>query len=98
MNVTFADKKLRALLENDPTKLKLPASVVESADSKVQALKDVPDLRTLRQWRSLRCKKLKGSMSGLYSIRLNKQYRMLFRVISSVSPASIEIVSIDDYH
>lgn len=96
MKVIFRDEKLERLLDNDPSKLKFPEAVIDLADLKIGVLREVTDLRALKKWKSLRCKKLKRTKSGLYSIRLNKQYRLLFRVIISSSPATIEIVSIED--
>ena len=38
--------------------------------------------------------KLKGNLKGLYSIRINRQWRIVFKLIRN----NAEIVKIEDYH
>lgn len=77
---------------------KLSVEVIKSARRKLQVLRSAPDERTLRNWRSLHFEKLSGDKQGLYSIRLNKQWRMVFDMDKTCVPAKITVLSIEDYH
>ncbi len=47
---------------------------------KVNILISITGLNELYSFRSLNFEALKGNREGQYSIRLNKQYRLLFRI------------------
>lgn len=47
--------------------------------------------------RSLRFEELKGKRKGEYSIRLNKQWRLIFEIETKVEEL-IAIKGIEDYH
>lgn len=98
MKVTFKDKKVAELFERDESKPKLPLEVIQSARTKYQAFRKAENFQIIREWNGLHCKKLKGSNTGLYSVRLNDQWRLLFRIVTIDSSVSIEIDSIVDYH
>jgi proteic killer suppression protein len=61
-------------------------------------LEAAPDERTLRNWKSLRYKKLEGDRKGQRSIRINDQWRIVFTLDESVQPPTIAILAIEDYH
>lgn len=98
MKVSFKDKKVAKIFELDASILKFPIEVIQSANTKVKAIKKAKDLQTIRMWKSWHVEKLKGSRAGLYSLRLNNQWRLLFRQTTINSEVSIEIVSVEDYH
>ena len=52
----------------------------------------------LRNYRALRFEKLKGDRAGQYSIRLNRQWRLILRIEDDVSGRLLIIVEIVDYH
>ncbi len=51
----------------------------------------------LRQFRSLKFESLKGDRKGQYSIRLNDQYRLLFRNITAKEVA-VSIIEISKHY
>jgi toxin HigB-1 len=98
MEVSFADSVLALVETEEAGKTKLPVAVIKSARRKLTALRAAIDDRSLRNWKSLHYEKLKGDREGLRSIRLNDQFRMVFVLDESVSPQTVTIIGIEDYH
>jgi proteic killer suppression protein len=97
MRIVFAAEL--ALIETDEAGAsQLPVSVIKSARRKLTVLRAATDDRSLRNWKSLRYEKLKGNREGQRSIRINDQYRMVFRLDDGTAPPTITILSIEDYH
>ena len=86
------------LEELDAAKSGLPVEVVKSLERKLVVLRAAPDERTLRNWKSLHYEKLKGPRDGQRSIRLNDQWRLVFRLNETTTPPTIEILAVEDYH
>jgi proteic killer suppression protein len=98
MRIVFGADEL-ALIETDEAgATRLPVAVIKSARRKLTVLRATTDDRSLRNWRSLRYEKLKGNREGQRSIRINDQYRMVFRLEDGTDPPTITILSIEDYH
>jgi proteic killer suppression protein len=98
MRIVFATDEL-ALIETDEAgTTRLPVAVIKSARRKLTVLRAATDDRSLRNWKSLRYEKLKGNREGQRSIRINDQYRMVFRLDDETIPPTITILSIEDYH
>jgi toxin HigB-1 len=97
MDIAFLDKSL-ALVETDrAADTKLPISVINSFRDKLTVLRAAPDERTLRNWKSLHYEKLKGK-EGERSIRLNKQWRVVFLIETECKPNKIKVLRVEDYH
>jgi toxin HigB-1 len=98
MRIVFAADEL-ALIETDEAgATRLPVAVIRSARRKLTLLRAAIDDRSLRNWKSLRYGKLKGNREAQRSIRINDQYRMVFRLDDEADPPTITILSIEDYH
>lgn len=98
MRIVFALDVL-ALIETDEAgATRLPVPVIKSARRKLMVLRAATDDRSLRNWKSLRYEKLKGNREGQRSIRINDQYRMVFRLDEETDPPTITILTIEDYH
>lgn len=99
MDVEFRDKKL-ALVETDRAAAEtgLSIALIESARDKLNYIRQAVDERDLRNWKSLHYEKLEGNRSGQRSIRLNKQFRLVFTLDNECSPPKITVLSIEDYH
>ncbi|MCK5277667.1 MAG: type II toxin-antitoxin system RelE/ParE family toxin [Cyclobacteriaceae bacterium] len=84
MKVFFESEYLASLYESDPNHLagkqKIPGAVVKQYQKKVNILISIAELNELKSFRSLNFEALKGDRKGKYSIRLNKQYRLLFKI------------------
>ena len=98
MEIEYADPTL-ALIETDNAgATRLPVSVIRSARRKLTILRAATDDRTLRNWKSLHYKKLKGDREGQRSIRVNNKYRIIFELDSETEPQKARILAIEDYH
>ena len=98
MRIVFAADEL-ALIETDEAgATRLPVAVIKSARRKLMVLRAATDERSLRSWKSLRHEKLKGNREDQRSIRINDQYRMVFRLDDETDSPTITILSIEDYH
>lgn len=98
MRIEFADDRLLLLFTSEAHKLGLPIGVIRGAQLKLLKLEQAPDERTLRNWKSLNYKKLSGDREGQRSVRVNKQYRIVFELLNDEKPPSIRILEIDDTH
>jgi proteic killer suppression protein len=98
MKVEFADSTL-ALIETDSAaKTGLPVAVINSFRDKFVVIRAAPDERVLRNWKSLHYEKLEGFQDGRRSIRLNKQWRVVFTINTECNPNKITVLSVEDYH
>ncbi|PYX37307.1 MAG: plasmid maintenance system killer protein [Acidobacteria bacterium] len=99
MDVEFRDKKL-APIETDRAAAEtgLAIALIESARDKLNYIRQAVDERDLRNWKSLHFEKLEGDRSGQRSIRLNKQFRLVFTLDNERIPPKITVLSIEDYH
>jgi proteic killer suppression protein len=96
MKVEFANQRLALIRTDRAHELGLPDAVVKSCREKLRFIDSAPDERTLRNWRSLKFKKLEGS--ELRQIYLNDQYRMLFKLDNSRVPPLVTVTFIGDPH
>jgi len=96
MKVFFESEYLAGLYELDTDHLtgkqKIPAAVIKQYQKKVNILIAISELKELKNIRSLNFEALKGGRKGQYSIRLNMQYRLLFRINKN---GELEIIIIE---
>lgn len=98
IEIEFRDKAL-ALIETDrAAETQLPISVISSLRDKLMVIRAAPDERTLRNWQSLHYERLKGDRSGERSIRINKQWRLVFTLDTECTPIKMTILAVEDYH
>jgi proteic killer suppression protein len=97
MDIAFLDKSLELVETDRAADTKLPISVINSFRDKLIVLRAAPDERTLRNWKSLHYEKLKGK-DGERSIRLNKQWRVVFLIEKECKPNKIKVLRVEDYH
>lgn len=98
MKVEFRDRRLALIRTDEAHKTGLPFAVIKSAREKLVVLEAAPNEQTLRNWKSLHYEKLEGDRKGQRSIRLNKQFRMIFELDESCEPPTLIIVEVGDYH
>ena len=84
MKVRFNTKELKYFYTTplEALKGKLPFSkdIIKQYKKKVQILLCVESVDDIKQFRSLNFEALKGDRTGFYAIRLNKQYRLIFKI------------------
>ena len=97
MDIVFTDPKL-ALAETDrAAETRLSLALIESLRDKLVALRSARDERFLRNWKSLHYEQL-NRPGDQKSIRLNKQWRLVFTIDTKVIPNRITILGVEDYH
>ena len=89
---SFGDKQTAALFRDEF--VRAVQGVARPAKRKLEALNAAVRLDDLTVPPSNRLEKLKGNLDGFYSIRVNDQWRVIFRWIEG-EPHDVRIV---DYH
>ncbi|MFL6971409.1 MAG: type II toxin-antitoxin system RelE/ParE family toxin [Xanthobacteraceae bacterium] len=79
MIVSFPDAWLRDFFVNDVRAKKIPADLEIRLFRRLQMLDDAISDADLRVPPSNRFEKLRGALSGWHSIRVNEQWRLVFR-------------------
>jgi len=95
MIVSFRDGWLRAFLVEDARSPHIPPDLENRLFRKLQMIDDATTDQDLRAPPSNHFEKLRGSLAGLHSIRVNNQWRLLFRWDGSRGEA--EGVYLDDH-
>lgn len=95
MITSFADKETETLFKGSFTK-KLPRDMQAAAYPKLLMLDSIENIRALQLRPGLHCQKLTGNLKDFWSIRINKQWRILF--VWSEETGSASSVHIADYH
>ena len=78
---SFGDKATEDIYHGRKTKeaRKYPADIIKTSLRKLDLLNAAVDLRDLRSPPGNRLKALKGNLKGFYGIRVNDQWRIIFR-------------------
>ncbi len=89
---SFGDKRTAALFRDD--QVRQFAGIARAAKRKLEALNAASRLGDLTIPPSTRLEKLKGDLKDYHSIRINDQWRVIFKWING-EPHGVRIV---DYH
>ena len=79
MIVNFRDDWLRAFFVDDVRSRNIPSDLESRLFRKLQMIDDATTDRDLRVPPSNRFEKLRGKLADLHSIRVNKQWRLIFQ-------------------
>ncbi len=79
MIVGFCDEWLRRFFQLDVRSRNIPADIADRLFRKLQMIDDATTDSDLRAPPSNHFEKLKGDLDGLHSIRVNQQWRLVFR-------------------
>ncbi len=90
---SFGDKDSKKIWEGERVK-SLSTEIQEIVRRKLRMLNNSQDLNDLQIPPSNRLEKLKGNYKDFYSIRINKQWRIIFKW----NNGNAEEVEIIDYH
>lgn len=93
MIISFGDKETE-LIWIGKRSLKLPISIQTIARRKLRMINNAQNINDLRIPSANHLEKLSGNLKDYYSIRINDQYRIIFKWINN----NAENVSIVDYH
>jgi proteic killer suppression protein len=90
---SFGDKRTRRVWEGIASR-KLPDEIQNAARRKLRMLNNAQDIHDLKIPPANRLEKLSGDRKGYYSIRINQQWRIVFKWESG----DAHEVRISDYH
>ncbi|MGC4128115.1 MAG: type II toxin-antitoxin system RelE/ParE family toxin [Bergeyella sp.] len=93
MIVSFGNKETEKIWNGMVSK-KLPREIQETARRKLRMMNNSIDIADLRIPPANRLEKLKGDLKAFYSIRINNQWRIIFKWEN----ANAFDVEITDYH
>ena len=93
MITSFGDKETEKIWAGTVSK-KLPREIQEVARRKLRMLNNVVDLNDLKIPPANRLEKLKGNLKDFHSIRINIQWRIIFKWLNG-NAFEVKIV---DYH
>ena len=93
MIISFGNKDTERIWNGERVK-KFPNGIQEIGRRKLRMLNNSQNIADLQIPPSNRLEKLKGSMKELYSIRINDQWRIIFRW-NNRNTSEVEIL---DYH
>lgn len=100
MEIVFTKDYLIDVYKGDLKKLKAFKSnpqLVKQYVKTINKLKSITRIEQLHQINSLRYAKKGGDLKGISAVRINKQYRLLFREIASdTNTMVIDVLEIDD--
>jgi toxin HigB-1 len=97
MDIEFKDAKLELVETDRAAETRLPLTVINSLRDKLVILRAASDERTLRSWKSLHYEKLERP-GDQRSIRINKQWRLVFTIDTKVKPNKMTVLGVEDYH
>lgn len=96
MLVKFRNSSLEKIYQNNVTgKTAYSKEIINQFIKTVLRLQQADNTTQLRQFRSLNFEALKGDKKGLYSVRVNKQYRLEFEIENDIVTLS-EIILIEN--
>ena len=95
MIVSFRDEWLRAFFVDDIRSRNIPGDLTYRLFRKLQMLDDAMTDQDLRMPPSNHFEKLRGTLKGYHSIRINRQWRLVFQWDGSRGEASE--VYLDDH-
>jgi len=93
MIVSFRSKTAEQIWNGNRVK-KMPINIQKTGRRKLRMLNNSQDIADLRIPPSNRLEKLTGKLKDFYSIRINKQWRIIFKW-NSGNASQVEII---DYH
>ncbi len=93
---SFGNELAKDLFDDKQTKAtrRFPGELRRAARRKLAYLHDAAELNDLKVPPANRLEKLKGNYSGFFSVRINDQWRVIFKWIDG----NASEVSIVDYH
>jgi proteic killer suppression protein len=94
----FRSRQLRLLYTENKDAHRYPAGVVDAFFEVIAVIKAAKNENDLRALKGLHFEKLSGERAGQYSMRINKQYRLIIIIEEDDYDKLIWIIQIEDYH
>jgi proteic killer suppression protein len=100
MEISFKDSKLSDLYEGKKVKDKhyrYSSELINQYIKTIRKLDSITKIEQLYQYTSLNYEKLKGNLKGYSSVRINKQYRLIFEeILSEEEPFEVKLLAIEE--
>ncbi|MCB0430514.1 MAG: type II toxin-antitoxin system RelE/ParE family toxin [Flavobacteriales bacterium] len=93
MIISFGSKETESIWRGQPVK-NIPLEIQKTGRRKLRMLNNTQSMQDLKIPPSNRLEKLKGNLNDFYSIRVNDQWRIIFRW-NKAQASEVEII---DYH
>lgn len=99
MRIDFEDDDLRRLYEErDFVLSRIGPEVTKAFRKAVGFLVAASTQADIRNYKALRLKKLQGDREGQYSVRLNRQWRLIIRFETDSEGQLLIVIEVVDYH
>jgi len=98
MDVEFEDASLDRLETDSGFSAGFGGAIVKAYRRRMQQIRAASDERTFYALRSLHFEKLTRDREGQYSIRLNKQWRVIVELRGEAPRKTVRVIEITDYH
>src|SRR5947209_17972822 len=98
MEVRFVNPDLERLERDANFNGGYPPEAVRGFRKVMQAIRAAVDERDLHAMKSLHFEKLKGDRQEERSMRLNKQWRLIVKIIPDTPKNRVAVLAIEDYH
>ena len=97
MRLTFDNPELEILFHDSNARTRYSKAIVKAFRQLIARVIDATNENHLRDLKGLHFEKLKGR-KGEYSMRLNKQFRLIVTIESASGGNVLHILDIEDYH
>jgi toxin HigB-1 len=94
----FRSRDLLLLYTEERNARRYPPGVIDSFFEVMAIIAAATNENDIRAFKSLRFEKLSGERRGQYSLRLNKQYRLIIQIETDETGKLVWIIEIVDYH
>jgi toxin HigB-1 len=98
MEVRFVNSELESMEPKDGPTGNYADTAVNGFRKAMRFIRSAADERDFWSMRSLNFEKLKGDRSHQYSLRLNKQWRLIVEIEKGNPKNTIVVIGIEDYH
>jgi proteic killer suppression protein len=98
MRFEFRSKELLLLYTEEKDAHRYPPGIVDSFFEVMAVIASATSEADIRALKSLHYEKLSHDRAGQYSLRLNKQFRLVFQIEQDEQGKCLWVMEITDYH
>lgn len=96
MRLDYADPTHELIETARAAETKLPVAVIETARQRLAIIRAAPDLRTMRNWQSLRLQPVEGGEPMHFEVLMVPPWRMLLKIMENESVMSVVVTAIEE--
>ena len=98
MRFEFKNKDLLLLYKEEKNSHHYPSGVVDAFFEVMVIISSAQNENDIRAFKSLHFEKLRGNREGQFSLKLNKQFRLIIQIEKDKTGKLLWIIEIVDYH